>query len=251
MKNLPKILLFVAVFVGVFLFARNCNNGCSRPDTDQTTTDTVTTQIPGIVETETPSPTIEKPLVDSSVFKQLAKFQTLWRNQMHKNEDLAKYLIAVQDALNDSTLNLQSRYDILQRAFEVQKERAGIVFQYAQDLERKLEETANGDYVTQGKDSTDAYTLDWSINSFAPLKENGFKRTVNVTQREITKETTVTKYRNSFSVAALYGFTPDDLQIYSVQLGKDWKRVGIISQFGLTNDKQPVFSGGLKINFSK
>jgi hypothetical protein len=245
MKSLPRIILFIAVGLAVFLLAQRCVKCTDNPT--ETKTETTTTEIPGEVKTETPPPTIQVPHVDSSIFKQLERYKRLWASVQAENLKAEKYWDAVLQNARDTTLDLQSRYDVLLRGFETQKERHEVVIRYSQDLERKLEETANGNYVTEGRDSAEAYTMDWIINSFGPLKKDGFKRVVNVTQKTVMNTITKTEYAD-FSIGAIYSYSPDNLQIYSLQFGKDWKRFGLISQIGFTNDRNPVFSGGFKVN---
>ena len=246
-STFTKVLVVSVAVVAIFLTVRRCGDlkGCGKASTE-TTSDTTTTEVVHPVRTDTPPPIIAVPTVDSSIFARKEYYKKMYQQQKAAMERMEKYLSAVQGKLQDTTLDLESRYAILLAGFEAQRRECAEMTATAAELNRKLEEAANGIYFTEGIDSTSDYRLEWGITSFGPLYPDGFSRQITTYNKTVTN--TVTKYRRPFSVAALYGFSPDGTKIYSGQIGKDFGRLGIISQFGYNSEKNIVLSGGLKWN---
>jgi len=232
MKKSTLNTIIVAVVAALILLTlfKKCD-GCKSTETTTTISDTTTTTIPGKVEHETPNPVIAVPEVDSSIYRQLENYKRLFMAERNKAEKAKQYFEAVQKSLLDTALNLESRYGILKHAFDVQERLYTVASGQIEYLQKKIVEAASGDYLTESVDSTADYKLTWSIRGYAPLRENGFVRKVDVYQKTITNETTVTKnVYPKFSLSALYGVQPDNTRIYALQLGKDFGRIGLVSQ---------------------
>lgn len=233
---------------GIFFMVRSCS-GCGKEKTTvEVTTDTVTTEVPGIVETETPEPTVQIPPIDSSIFVQLDKYKRLWQIERAHYEALQASLQKLEAQLLDTTIDLAVRYNTLAEISNRLKTELAESKANAQKLQDKLEETANGSYLTEGTDSTGEYKLEYKIFSRGPLFNEGFNRKVTVYQKEITNTETTTKIEYpSLFVGAMYspGNGPDK---YSLLAGKDWGRFGVISHFTFDKEINLSIGAGVKIN---
>ncbi len=249
--NYLKVFLVVAALAAIIFALRSCS-GCGKSEDSTTTTTTTIEEKPGQTTIETPAPTIEIPKVDSSIYTQLEKYKALWLAEQKRLNASKKDLAEIDALLKDTTLTLEKRYILLNSAKQRLEREVSIAENNAKELQKKLEEAANGSYMVEGIDSTDEYKLTYRIFSKGPLKPDGFQRKVDVkgktTTTTTTEEPSKSDPKNLF-VGAMYGLQGDDSPVYSVFFGKDWKRFGLISQVGVDKNLKTQVSAGIKINF--
>lgn len=247
--NYLKVFLAVAALAAIIFALRSCS-GCGKSEDSTTKTTTIIEEKPGQTTTETPAPTIEIPKVDSSIYTQLEKYKALWLAEQKRLNASKKDLAEIDALLKDTTLTLEKRYMLLNSAKQRLEREVSIAENNAKELKKKLEEAANGSYMVEGSDSTESYVLDYKIFSRGPLLKDGFQRKVKTFEKKTTTETTTTKtkYPNLF-VGAMYGIQPDNVKVYSLLVGKDWGRFGVISQLGMSKDMNLQIAAGVKYNF--
>lgn len=246
--NYPKtITLFLLLGVSAFLLFRSCS-GCGKKETIETKTET-TIDTTATVGNVTPEPVVQVPIIDSSIFEKIGEYRALWLAEKRRNDASAKELFAIKEALNDTSLSLLERYGLLQKATTELENELAFVKGNNEGLQKKLEEAANGTYITEGVDSSDSYRLEYRIFSRGPLLKDGFNRKITTYEKTVATTETITKttYPSLF-VGAMYGLQPD-ARVYSLLVGKDWGKFGLISQMGMTDDLEVQLGVGVKYNF--
>lgn len=244
--NYLKIGLVLTAFVAAIILIRSCS-GCGENEETTTTTTTTIEEKPGETITETPTPTIQIPHVDSSIYTQLEKYKALWLAEQKRLNASKKDLAEIEALLSDTTLSLEKRYILVNSAKERLQKEVEIAERNGKELQKKLEEAANGSYMAEGIDSTDAYKMTWRIFSRAPLLKDGFQRKIDVYEKTTTTKTTTTKTEYpSLFVGATYH---PGVNRYSLLVGKDWGKFGVISQFQFDKNVNLNVGAGIKYNF--
>lgn len=244
--NYLKISLTIAAIVAIIILLRSCS-GCGSKEETTTNTTTVIEEKPGETTTETPTPTVQIPHIDSSIYTQLEKYKALWLAEKKRLNASKKDLEEIEALLSDTTLSLEKRYTLLNSAKERLQKEVELAEKNGMELQKQLEEAATASYMTEGVDSTESYKMQWRIFSRAPLLKDGFQRKIDVYEKTTTTETTTTKteYPNLF-LGAMYH---PGVNRYSLLVGKDWGRFGVISQLQFDKNVNLTVGGGFKYNF--